>query len=529
MRKHARAWFMKVLLGVIILVFVFYFGSLRGRRQAETIALVDGKVIAYVEYQNEYQKLVDMYRQRFKGSLTDDMLKSFNLKQRAFDNLINQAVILAKADELNLGISEKEVKDSIFAYPAFQRNGTFDIKLYHQMLRYNRISPEDFEFLQQRMLKTEKLEKLITGGIKVSESEIVDFYRILNEKINVEFLKIPVAQFTDSIKPSEEALEAYLAAHEEEFRIPRQIQVAYIAFRGADYAKAVEVSEDDIDDYYFSHKNEFMKDKDNVYPLEEVRNKVRDKIMFIEGMDLAASEAREANDIIYQEENFDEFARTNSLKITTTGMFSTEEIPEEFRGVENFATYVFDMKQGETAPLLQDDNGFYIVKLYAAKDAYIPALPDIRDAVTKNYRAQESAKLSLDKSEELLDRLKKGADFGKLAHEEGLTIEDTGLFVPGPVVPVIGYSTELGNVLFTLTEKDPYPEKPYLINDGYVIVRFKDRGELDTKDLEAQKDKLKKTLLNVKGAEQFRQWLETIKVGMIADGTLEIVKTAADM
>ena len=80
MRKHARAWFMKVLLSVIILVFIFYFGSLRGRRQAETIALVDGKVIAYVEYQNEYQKLVDMYRQRFKGSLTDDMLKSFNLK-----------------------------------------------------------------------------------------------------------------------------------------------------------------------------------------------------------------------------------------------------------------------------------------------------------------------------------------------------------------------------------------------------------------------------------------------------------------
>ncbi|MBW2673708.1 MAG: SurA N-terminal domain-containing protein [Deltaproteobacteria bacterium] len=32
MRKHARNWLMKVVLGIIIIVFVFYFGSMRGLR-----------------------------------------------------------------------------------------------------------------------------------------------------------------------------------------------------------------------------------------------------------------------------------------------------------------------------------------------------------------------------------------------------------------------------------------------------------------------------------------------------------------
>src|SRR4030042_471681 len=126
MRKHARNWLMKIILGIIIVVFIFYCGSRGGRQRAERIAVIDGKPIVYVDFQREHQNLIELYRQRLGQGLTEEILKSLNLKQQALDNLINQAVILEKAEELNVQVTDQDVKAAILSYPAFQRTGAFN-------------------------------------------------------------------------------------------------------------------------------------------------------------------------------------------------------------------------------------------------------------------------------------------------------------------------------------------------------------------------------------------------------------------
>ncbi|MEA1971076.1 MAG: SurA N-terminal domain-containing protein, partial [Thermodesulfobacteriota bacterium] len=256
MRKHARNWLMKVILGIIILVFVFYFGSMRGRQTTETIAEIDGSLIAYAEFQREYQSLLDFYRQQYDNNLTDDLLKKLNLKQQAFDRLINQVVILSKADELKLDVSDDELKASILSYPAFQRNGIFDNNLYQRALRYQRLTPEDFEAIQGRMLKIEKLERLIKESAKVSDKEVRDIYNVQNRKINVNFIAIA----TDNIKiktgPSEEDIERYLEEHGEEFRMPQRAKIEYIIFKGESFAGIANISNEEIEEYYNYHENE---------------------------------------------------------------------------------------------------------------------------------------------------------------------------------------------------------------------------------------------------------------------------------
>jgi len=82
--------------------------------------MIDGKPIVYAEFLREYQNQIDMYRQRFGQGLTDDMIKSLNLKQQALDNLINQVVVMKKAEVLNVKVTDEDVKKTILAYPAFQ-------------------------------------------------------------------------------------------------------------------------------------------------------------------------------------------------------------------------------------------------------------------------------------------------------------------------------------------------------------------------------------------------------------------------
>ncbi|MDP2839153.1 MAG: SurA N-terminal domain-containing protein, partial [Syntrophales bacterium] len=121
MRRHARNWLMKLILGIIIVVFVFYFGSMGGRQRAERIAIIDGKPIVYADFQREYQNLIEVYRQRFGRGLTEEMLKELNLKRQALDNLVNQAVIMKKAEEMDIQVTDDDVKAAILSYPAFQR------------------------------------------------------------------------------------------------------------------------------------------------------------------------------------------------------------------------------------------------------------------------------------------------------------------------------------------------------------------------------------------------------------------------
>ena len=169
MRRHARNWLMKLILGIIIVVFVFYFGSMGGRQRAERIAIIDGKPIVYADFQREYQNLLDMYRQRLGQGLTEEMLKAMNLKQQALDNLINQAIVLNKAEEMNIRVTVEDVKAAILSYPAFQQGNVFNERLYQQTLRVYKMSPEEFEELQQKMLITTRVEDLIQDGVKVSD------------------------------------------------------------------------------------------------------------------------------------------------------------------------------------------------------------------------------------------------------------------------------------------------------------------------------------------------------------------------
>jgi len=127
-RKHARGWFMTAIIGIIIVVFVLYFGSSRGGRNAGVIATVDKKVISDGEFYKEYERLLEITQRRFGAQLTPEMLKEMNLKQVAFDNLLNRQIIIAKANDLKIEVSDEELRTSITSLPILQSNGMFDEK-----------------------------------------------------------------------------------------------------------------------------------------------------------------------------------------------------------------------------------------------------------------------------------------------------------------------------------------------------------------------------------------------------------------
>jgi len=209
-RKHARGWFMLVFMAIIIFVFVLYFGTDRGMQTANALAVVDGVVITESEYYNEYSKMTDMVRARYGAALTADMLKQMDLKKMAYDSLINRQIIIAKARDLKLQVSDDELRQMIMAMPAVQTDGKFDSSKYKQLLRYNKLTAEDFEAGQKVNLAAGKIETIIREGIKVSDREVLDLYALQNQKINLLFIQIAGADLAGRVKPTAGDLEIIL-------------------------------------------------------------------------------------------------------------------------------------------------------------------------------------------------------------------------------------------------------------------------------------------------------------------------------
>ncbi len=528
MRRHAKSWIMKLLLFLIIVVFALYFGSMGGKQTAEAIATIDGKPIAYVEFQKEYQNLIEITQQRFKGMLTDELIKSLNLKQRALDNLIARAIITRKADELGIVVTDEDVRNSILTFPGFQRDGVFKEYLYRDLLQMNHMTPEEFEASHKQSILVEKMRELIQSGVFVTDREVLDLYEIRNEKINIQFVNIKAMDMAKNITPTDKDMEAFLKQNSDRFRIPEQMQLRYLSFTATDAASTVSLSETEILDYINQKKDNWQ--KTNAKPNDAAMKAMAiAELKQIKGMQTAAKKAKDAHDTIYQEENFPQFAAQNHYTVHTTDYFPLNQPPQAFKNITDFTKKLLDLQKNELAPVMSDGNGYYVFQLVEKKPAYTPALKDVEAKLKPIFIAVRAQRLAEEKAVSILNRLGKGENWSEVCAAGGLNISETGFFLPGEAIPRIGTSQELSDTLLQLTPNAPYPGKPFIVEGNTYIIRFVARESIHPADYEARKDNLKQGLLRFKQEDVIRSWLEANKVSMIKDGRLKVSKDVKDL
>jgi len=136
-RKKASAWGTKVIFGVIIIVFVFFFGynqMTRQGRENNVVARVGSHAITRPEFNLVYENTLKMYQNIFKdneGGMPKDMEKS--VQQSAVNQLIQQTIVRSIADQLDVGPSKSELVALIRTLPVAQdESGQFNPIVYKQ-------------------------------------------------------------------------------------------------------------------------------------------------------------------------------------------------------------------------------------------------------------------------------------------------------------------------------------------------------------------------------------------------------------
>jgi len=252
-------------LWLVILAFVagfIFFSGIGGSNDsiAETDLLtVAGKKISGDEFQKVLNQTLDRYRRQMKGSLNRGLIEQLRIPEQVLQGMMGQAIVAAEAERMGLRVSEKELKDAILHYPAFQRDGRFiGVQEYESLLSMNQLRVEDFENDLKKEILAGKLQTLVAGPILVDESALREEYRKENDKADLETAFLRLDRVKETPPVSEEEIRQYFERNRARYQTPeRRSGLAAIAAL-ADFRKSGAVPEKDVYSFYTSHKREFQ-------------------------------------------------------------------------------------------------------------------------------------------------------------------------------------------------------------------------------------------------------------------------------
>src|SRR5262252_6378075 len=413
MRRH-RDW-LKWSLGLVCVTFVLFYipdflrGSGADASSSDMIAKVEGRDITSGEFRRTYQAQLQAYRSAYGNNMSEQLLKQLGIDQQILQQMVDERAALAEADRLGITVSDEEVRQRIFAMPAFQDNGVFigDAR-YQQLLRMQRppMTPAEFEDNVRRGLAVEKLRASITDWLSVPDNELEKEYRRRNDKV-----KLAVVSFTaDSFRPQVSATDAevasYFESHKNDFKIPEKRKIRYMLIDIDAMRAKVVIPEADIEREYKNNEEQYSTP-------EQVR--ASHILLKTEGKDEAAVRAK-AEDLLKQAKggaDFAELAKKYSEDEASAKNGGDLDYFGRGKMVPEFDQAVFAMQPGQISDLVKTQYGYHIIKLVDKKPATTRPLAEVRQQINDQLAYEKAQAQAADMAQAFEKQITKPPDLDK--------------------------------------------------------------------------------------------------------------------
>src|SRR3981189_821366 len=235
MRRH-RDW-LKWSLGLVVVAFILFYipdflrGSGADAASGDTIASVQGREITTGEFRRTYQAQLQAYRSAYGGNMSDQLLKQLGIEQQILQQMVDARAARAEAERLGIKVSDEEVRQRIFAMPAFQENGGFIGEArYQQLLRMQRppMIASEFEDNIRHGLAVEKLRGSLTDWLSVNDKDLEKEYRRRNDKVKLAVVSFTADSFRTQVTASDAEVASHFEAHKADFKIPEKRKSGYL-------------------------------------------------------------------------------------------------------------------------------------------------------------------------------------------------------------------------------------------------------------------------------------------------------------
>jgi peptidyl-prolyl cis-trans isomerase D len=410
-RERAQGWIAWVIVILISVPFALWgIQSYLGGGSATIKVSVNDREISDREFDNSYRQSRDELRQRMGKNYRPDLVDEKLMRKQVLESIIRDELIHQQTKELGMRTSDDMLRELIKGIPAFQVGGQFHQATYDNAARRQGLTTEGFELKMRRLLASEQLTRAVSGSEIVTQAELDEILRLVDQRRQMDYLTIPVAKFLDSAEIKPKDVESYYNGNQQAFMSPERVKLEYLELDIKNIAETVKVDEEELLGFYQQHKSE--------YQSPEGRKASHILITVEDPSDQAALvkasvTAEAALKRVREGEDFAKVAKELSQDPGSAksggdlGFFTKGMMDPAFEKV------AFELEKGAISDLVQSSFGYHIIKLTDIRPSKGKSFEQARTELMESYRKEEAGRLFYEYAERL----------GDLAYEDPSSLE----------------------------------------------------------------------------------------------------------
>jgi peptidyl-prolyl cis-trans isomerase D len=424
------------------------------------IATVDGDDVTTLEVQKAAKTMIQ--RQFPRGGAQAAMLIPY-FSQQAAEQLIDQKVVFAEAQRLGLRATDEDVRDELrhgqYGQMFFPNGNFIGQDAYQENLQRYDLTVPQFEKDVKDQILFEKVRSMVGGSASVTDGEVRDKFLKENTKVKFDYAVLKKDDIEKGLHPTDPELKAYYDKNKATYNnsIPEKRKVNYVVVDTSKLQAQTSISQQELQSYYSQHQDEYrVPDQVNVRhilfktPLPGADGKVDQK-----GMDAAKQKAEDVLKQLKAGGNFADLAKKNSDDASSAKNGGSLGWIQRGRfGSADEDKVVFALPKGGTSDVIATGSGFDIVHVDDKQDAHVKSLDDVKAEIEPILKQQKAAQKAQDEANNLLTKARSdGLD--KAAAASGYSVVTTDFVGKSDSLPGVGVAPQLMDAVFSATDKAP--------------------------------------------------------------------------
>ena len=376
--KFSKSFFVKLLVGIIILPFVFWgMGDVfRGGNQ-NVIASIDSEKISTQEFV-DYLRRLNLNEEQIKNLPKTDLI------EKILSEYIGKKVMALEISKLGIEVTDNSLRNIIKNDKIFFKENKFSRTEYEKFLIKSGITALQFESNIVEQEKRRQFLSSLSGGIVIPEILVKKEYRKENQSKTIQY--IDLEKYHSKNKPSEKSKKELYE---------RNKNIFFSEFKKIRYA---EITPEKISGGKEFNKNFFKQ-------LDVIENNVLDGQIF------------------------DDTVTANNLKIIEFDKINVRKENENKKKLDNLPDNLFkkiyNLKTPQSPEVINIDNKYYLAEIKEEEKKNRPMNdPEVLEALN----AQLSFKQKIENNTSLAKDISLGAfadnNFKKFADDNGLLVKD---------------------------------------------------------------------------------------------------------
>jgi peptidyl-prolyl cis-trans isomerase D len=432
--------------------------------------LRSGDVVSLQKVQQAARQQLQQYPQY----ADNPMILNF-MTQQAGQRLVQQQILLTEAGRLGVTASEDDVRK--FLHTGMMGETIFPNGKYIGDAAYTNLvntranmSVADFEDGIRKQIIIDRLQKLITASVSVSDQEVRDSYRKENTRIKFDYAVINGDDLRKTINPSDAELQDFFQKNKARYAnaVPEQRTITYFAFTPNQLPAGIpQPSQQEIQSYYNQHQSEY-----------QVPEQARSRHILVKvdaGADAktdAAAKAK-AESLATQLRNggnWTDLAKKNSDDPGSKDSGGELGFAQRGRMVPEFDKAIFNNKIGDIA-VVKSQFGYHVIQVEERQTAHAQSLAEVQDTIKATLSRQVVSQAEDNYSKQLQqEATSKGLQATAAAHH--LDVVTTQPVGAGGTISTLPDGAELVSKAFQATKGD----KPQIAPTGEGFAIFQVTG-----------------------------------------------------